>query len=205
MLFEISIDRLSGEKGEAKFISNSGHLVSFSNSLYNELSKLGIDKKTFAEIVIDFLNEDVKYYSTYIKPLSKVDECKYYSRIFEFWITSSLTSKQMFAVITSYDEISEVLLVDPQIFNYAAEKLLHYASTKECMKFSMPFIYKFIVFETFNIFKRKFNANLEKIVDKDNDKFLIAKNTEDNALIWKIEAPQFSYVSNYEENKVVDS
>lgn len=130
------------------------------------MNVLGIDKKTFAEIVIDFLNEDTKYYSTYIKPISKVEECKYYSRIFEFWITSSLTSKQMFAVITNYDEISEVLLVDPQIFTYAAEKLLHYASTKECMKFSMPFIYKFVVFETFNIFKRKFNANMQKLWEK---------------------------------------
>ncbi|BDC19455.1 hypothetical protein [Acidianus sp. HS-5] len=202
MLFEISIDKPSEEKGGVKFISNSGHLVSFSNSLFNELNVLGIDKKTFAEIVIDFLNEDTKYYSTYIKPISKVEECKYYSRIFEFWITSSLTSKQMFAVITNYDEISEVLLVDPQIFTYAAEKLLHYASTKECMKFSMPFIYKFVVFETFNIFKRKFNANMQKIVGKDKEKFLIAKNIEDNALIWKIESPRFSYVSNYEEIKV---
>ncbi|MCY0882537.1 MAG: hypothetical protein OWQ50_01715, partial [Acidianus infernus] len=63
------------------------------------------------------------------------------------------------------------------------------------------FIYKFVVFETFNIFKKKFNANSEKIIGKNNEKLLIAKNVEDNALIWKIEAPQFSYVSNYEENK----
>ncbi|MUM64310.1 hypothetical protein D1867_03385 [Acidianus infernus] len=201
MLFEISIDKLQQEEKGVNFISNSGHLVSFSSSLFNELNRLGIDKRTFAEIVIDFLNEGTKYYSTYIKPISNIEECKYYSRIFEFWITSSLTSKQMFAVITNYDEISEVLIIDPQVFNYAVEKLLNYASTKDCMKFSMPFIYKFVVFETFNIFKKKFNANSEKIIGKNNEKFLIAKNVEDNALIWKIEAPQFSYVSNYEENK----
>jgi hypothetical protein len=61
VLFEISIDKLSQEEKGVRLISNSGHLVSFSSSLFNELSRLGIDKRTFAEIVIDFLNEGTKY------------------------------------------------------------------------------------------------------------------------------------------------
>ncbi|AWR97441.1 hypothetical protein DFR86_07685 [Acidianus sulfidivorans JP7] len=201
MLFEISLDILT-PNSEKKIITDSGHIVSISTALNKELNDLRISPKTFAEIVLNFLEENTKIYSTYIHALPVKKGCKYYSRIIDIWINYSSEFKHLFLILINYDEISEVLILDPQIFEMAADKLLSYASSKDCMEVSMPYPYKFVVFETFNTFKKKFGTEFEGIIGK-NEKYLIAMDKSSKALVWKIESTKLDYLKNFQSDKYI--
>lgn len=200
MLFEISLD-LALPVGK-KVLTDSGHIISFSPALINELESLDINPKIFAEIVLEFLKENSRHLSTYIKPLPKKQGCKYYARVIDLWLHYPLRTHHVLFLLINYDEISEILILDPQVFQLATDKLLDYAASKDCLKVSMPYLYKFVVFETFNTFKKKFSVKFEGVIG-DNEKYLVALDENSKALLWKIDSPQLEYMRNFTSEKIL--
>ncbi|ARM76090.1 hypothetical protein [Acidianus manzaensis] len=200
MLFEISLDIIT--PNNKRILTESGHIASISTALTKELENLKINPKTFAEIALNFIEENTKFFSTYIHSLPIKQGCRYYSRIIDFWINYGSQSRHLFLLLINYDEISEVLILDPQIFEMATDKLLNYASSKDCMEVSMPYPYKFVVFETFNTFKKKFGIEFEGIIGN-NEKYLVAMDKTSKALIWKIESTKLDYLKNFQSDKYI--
>lgn len=200
MLFEISLDTLSSSG--KKILTESGHVVSFSTSLLSELENLSINPKLFAEIILNFLGENTRFFSTYIHSLPVKQGCKYYARVIDFWINYGSESQHVFLLLVNYEDISEILILDPQVFGIATDKILNYASSKDCMQVSMPYPYKFVIFETFNTFKKKFGTKFEGIMGN-NEKYLVAMDQNSKALVWKIESPKLHYMKNFQAEKIL--
>ncbi|EZQ01917.1 MULTISPECIES: hypothetical protein [Acidianus] len=197
MLYEISIDNLNSEN---RFLTESGHIASISNSLKEELEGLNVNIDRFSEAVIDFLKDDSKIYSTYMKPIKVTGNCPIFTRVLDLWITHTAGQTHVITLVSNYGDISEVMFVDPIVFNYASEKIMDIASSSECMELSMPFPYKFVVFETFNAFSKKFSTDFLGVIGH-REKYLMAyKSTK--AIMWKVESTKVDYLGNFHDSMI---
>lgn len=194
MLFELSLDTLS-TTGK-KILTDHGHIASFSSALLSELDKLKINPKFFAEIVLNFLKEGTKQFSSYLQPLPKRQGCRYYARVIDFWLNYGSQMQHLILILANYDDVSEILILDPQLFQNAIDKLLSFAVSKDCLEILMSYPYKFVVFETFNVFKKKFNVKFEGIIG-DSEKYLVILDEDMKALLWKVESPKLDFIRNF--------
>ncbi len=203
-MFEIFVDMVISS--EEKVITDSGHLVSFSKGLSEELKNLGIGSKTFANWVIEYFEEKSPSYSVYYKRLNVPREPEVFSRVFEFWVNFPNYQTRLFAVITNFNDVSKVTLIDSKLINVEVENVLNDVNKYKDALITMPFLYKFLVFETFNAFRKMKELKFEGIVRTTHNNYLLAVNKDLNAVIWKVDSTSLKYVNDVEnENLGVSS
>jgi len=200
-MFEIFLDKIT-PYGE-RVLTDNGHVVTFSNNLSTELKNMGINLKVFAGVVADYFNEKSKYYSIYYRPLNKYNVSDIFTRVFEFWLVYSSAQIQLFSIISSYKDISEITIIDPQFVILELEKIMNLAKNYKTATITMPFLYKFLVFETFNLFRKNNILKFEGIVKEKHDaKYMMAVNNDLNAIIWKIDSTKLDYINDISSEKI---
>ncbi len=200
-MFEIFLDKLT-PYGE-RVLTDSGHVVTFSNNLSTELKDMGINVKVFAGAVTDYLNEKTKSYSIYYRPLNTTSISEIFARVFSFWLIYSSGQIQLFAIISNYKDISEITIIDPQLVTLELEKIMNFAKNYKTATITMPFLYKFLVFEMFNLFRKNNILKFEGIIEERHDtKYMMAINKNLNAIIWKIDSTKLNYVNDISSEKI---
>ncbi|AWR94570.1 hypothetical protein [Acidianus brierleyi] len=200
-MFEIFLDKLM-PYGE-KVLTDSGHVVTFSKNLSIELKNMGINIKVFAGVVADYFNEKSKSYSIYYRPLNMANMSDIFTRVFEFWVVYSSGQIQLFSIISNYKDISEITIIDPQLVTLELEKIMNFAKNYKTATITMPFLYKFLIFETFNLFRKNNILKFEGIIEEKRDaKYMMAVNKNLNAIIWKIDSTKLNYVNDISSEKI---
>ncbi len=175
-----------GKKG----LTRDGNYFCISNFLYDELNTLGIPPMILAEAVNDFLREGTASYSVYWGSSQERGN----TRVLNLLITTPNKSKRVFLMVSNFDGIYEITLLEPFNFGNSMEKLISYGKNLEKYEVSMPFLYKFVVFETFDAFKKLSRVEFQGIISKDTEKYMVAMGNE-KALLWKIETPRVDLVN----------
>jgi len=188
VIYEIEID-VMGCKGK-KEISPSGHLYCLSSFLENELKRIGLPVSSFVEIVIDFLSEKTASHSGYT--ISKVMTKS--SRILDLWITTTEGSRRAFLVVSAFNDVTEVTLLEPFYFNQVMQKVLLHGSKLNMYEISMPFLYKFIVFETFDAFGKMSRIRYQGLISKEDYKYMVAVSEDERALVWKVDSTSLNLI-----------
>ncbi|TRM79147.1 hypothetical protein DJ531_13560, partial [Sulfolobus sp. A20-N-F6] len=118
--------------------------------------------------------------------------------IFELWVTFPNESYQKFlVVIINIEGNAQIFLLKPELYKDLSEDILSNLANKyKCLDIIMPFIYRFVVFDTFNAFKRVFDTTFEGVIDIHGEKYLTTISNSKKALMWKIDSTNVRYVSN---------
>ncbi|MEM0169099.1 MAG: hypothetical protein QXY37_00340 [Metallosphaera sp.] len=188
MVFEIKINTLpcDGKKG----FTTDGNYFCISNFLSDELAKLSISPAILAEAVIDFLNERMASYTTYWGGGNANGS----TRVLDLYIITPDVTKKTLLMISNFNGISEISLLEQFFFEQIMEKLMNYGKNLEKYEVTMPFLYKFVIFETFNVFRKLMNVKYQGIVSRGNEKYMLALENE-KALVWKVEEPKINLIN----------
>ncbi|QKQ99756.1 hypothetical protein GWK48_04550 [Metallosphaera tengchongensis] len=180
MVFEVSVDMLcEGRKG----VTAGGHFFCISTFLHKELEQLKVPDSVLVEAIVDFMNDNSVSYSVYWG--SSVSPG--HSRVLEVWVNTSEKTRRVFLVISNLDGINEIRVLEPFYFSEVAERILNYGKRLDSYRMTMPFLYKFVVFESFNVFRKLSNIEFQGIISKNNEKYMVAMENE-KALLWKVES-----------------
>ncbi|BCS91875.1 hypothetical protein [Metallosphaera javensis (ex Sakai et al. 2022)] len=188
MVFEIQLNvaDCEGKRG----ITREGHLFCISSFLNEELQRLKIPPIIFAEAVIDFLNEGSASFTAYWGS----GENGGTTRILDLSVVTPDRTRRLFLVISRFNGINEITLLEPFYFTNVMEKLISYGKNLERYQLTMPFLYKFVIFEAFHTFSRVTNVKYQGIVSEGTEKYMVALEKE-KALLWKIEEPKMNLVN----------
>ncbi|MCI2415003.1 MAG: hypothetical protein MPF33_07155 [Candidatus Aramenus sp.] len=203
-MFEIFVDMIVNS--EEKVITDDGHLVAFSKGMAEELRNLGIGSKAFANWVTAYFEERVTSYSVYYKRLNVPEGPEVFSRVFEFWVNFPNYQTKLFAVISNFKDVSKVTLIDSKLINMEVEKVMKDVNKYKDALITMPFLYKFLVFEAFNAFRKMKELRFEGLVRAKQSDYLLAVNKDLNAVIWMVDSTNLKYVNDVgKENLGVSS
>ncbi|TRM89834.1 hypothetical protein DJ529_00155 [Sulfolobus sp. C3] len=196
MRFEVAIDSVRGIG--KRYLSNEGHIVEIDSSLEAELNSIRISAKLFIEGILEFISEKSSTYSFFIPSKALSGECSNVLDIFELWVTFPNESYQKFlVVIINIEGNAQIFLLKPELYKDLSEDILSNLANKyKCLDIIMPFIYRFVVFDTFNAFKRVFDTTFEGVIDIHGEKYLTTISNSKKALMWKIDSTNVRYVSN---------
>jgi len=194
--FEVAIDSVRGIG--KRYLSSEGHIVEIDNALEAELNFIGVSPKLFIEGIIELVSERSFTYSFSIPSKMLSGECSNVLDIFELWVTFPNESYQKFlVVIINIEGNAQIFLLKPELYKNLSEDILSNLANKYvCLDIIMPFIYRFVVFDTFNAFKRVFDTTFEGIIDLHGEKYLATISNSKKALMWKIDSTNVRYVSN---------
>jgi len=194
--FEATIDYIQGIGN--RYLSSEGHVVELDGRLEKELLSVGVLPKFFIEGLVDFITENKQnIYSFFVPARSIVGECKNILKIFELWISSYNSLIKLIVIIINIEENAQILLFKPELYVTVSHDIMSTLTQKYlCVEIIMPFIYRFVIFDTFNIFKKLFNIVFEGIIDLKGNKYMTSISNDERALIWKIDSTNMKYLSN---------
>ncbi len=193
MRFEASLDVI--QPYGRRFITNDGHLVTLSSELEKECERSGLSPSMLSEIIVDFFQTKSKISSSYVVPLKGSSPSCILTNVIDLWITDASMSSHVIMTITVNGESGEVRFVYPQFFAELAKSILSNNMKYACNKIVMSFPYMFVIFDTFNAFKKVYSNVIEGIVNMEGSNYMFSR-TEMRSLIWKVDTPKVDYISN---------
>ncbi|BBG24329.1 hypothetical protein [Sulfuracidifex tepidarius] len=193
MRFEASLDVI--QPFGRRFITNEGHLVTLSSELEKECQKSGLSPTMLSEIIVDFFQSKSKISSSYVVPLKGNTSSCIITNVIDLWMTNALTSTHVIMTLSINGDSGEVRFVYPQFFAELAKSILSNNMKYECNKIVMNFPYMFVIFDTFNAFKKVYSNVVEGIVNMEGSSYMFSK-TEMRSLIWKVDTTKVDYISN---------
>ncbi|WP_338600795.1 hypothetical protein V6M85_12675 [Sulfolobus tengchongensis] len=195
MRFEATVDYLRGIG--KRYLTTEGHIIELGESLEKELYLIGISPKLFAEVLADLMAQKDGMYSFFVPAKNISEDCANVLRIFEILISTYNISRKMLVVIISVEGNAQITLLRPELYNNFSKELMAVLTKKYiCLKITMPFIYRSVVFDTFNSFKKLFNIIFEGIIKLSGNTYMATISNDKKALIWKIDSTNIEYLSN---------
>ncbi|MCH1770556.1 MULTISPECIES: hypothetical protein [Metallosphaera] len=188
MVFEVQLNvtDCQGRRG----ITRDGHLFCISSFLEQELQRLKIPPIVLAETIIDFLKEGTASYTSYWGS----GEDGGITRILDLSVVTPDRTRRVFLVISRFNGINEITLLEPFYFTNVMEKLILYGKNLDKYQVTMPFLYKFVIFEAFHTFNKVTNVKYQGIISDGKEKYMVALEKQ-KALLWKIEEPKMKLVN----------
>ncbi|ACP35764.1 conserved hypothetical protein [Sulfolobus islandicus L.S.2.15] len=195
MRFEVTVDYLQGIG--RKVLTSDGHVVELNPSLEKELSLIGVSSKLFAEGLIDAVTQNNGTYSFFLPAKKISDECENVLRIFEIWISTTNQTRKMLVIVINVEGNAQITLLRPELYNDFSKDLIEILAKRYiCLKITMPFMYRSVIFDTFNSFKRLFDIIFEGIINLSGNIYMATISNDKKALLWKIDSTNIRYVSN---------
>ena len=196
MNFEARIDYIEGIGN--RYLTSEGHIVELSKAVENELNNIGISAKLFVEGLVDFISQDnTNSYSFFIPAKPIKDHCNNIVKIFEILVSTRLSSINILTVIINIEGSAQIVLLKPELYNNISKELIQILTEKYfCLEITMPFIYRFVIFDTFNVFKKLFRITFEGIVNLSGTKYMTSISDDMKALIWQIDSTNIHYLRN---------
>ncbi len=176
-------------------MTNGGHLVTISNELKRECERNGLSPKVLSEALIDFVEGGSKFSSSYFVPLKGNPDPCVLTNIIDIWLTDALVSRHLIMTITRNQDSGEIRFVYPELFSELAKSILSSNVKYDCSMITMAFPYMFVVFDTFNAFKKVYKDAIEGIVKMEGKSFMFSRNNM-RSLIWEVDTPRVDYISN---------
>ncbi|BFH73177.1 hypothetical protein SJAV_11210 [Sulfurisphaera javensis] len=189
MRYEAFIDILSGDK---RFLSSSGDVVGITEELRKLIEQNGINLITFSDFIVEYLKENQSLLTIHVtgKPFSIL--CPNIGVFLQIWITDAEKSTQHFLAIVNYSGNVQISISKPELFDRVIfdimKKSIEYL---DCLRVEMPFLYRFIIFELFNSFRKLSKIKFEGIVDKN----IVLADYKDRGLIWEIDSTTIDYTN----------
>ena len=184
MRFEAFINKL---QGDVKFLTEESEIVGLSKHVVEEVEKVGVKPKSFSNALIEYVKDGGAYYTTYLHSKG-VEECGK-GTVFELWINED---RHDFVILVNYNGLSQVSFTKPEFFNVVAEQSVRNMLSTSCVDINMPYPYKFVVFETFNAFRKLSKVDFEGVIDKK----LVSIDDKRRGFVWVLESPNINYSSN---------
>ncbi|QGA67590.1 hypothetical protein [Sulfolobus sp. E11-6] len=195
MRFEVTIDYLQGIG--RKILTSEGHVIELNPLLETELSLIGVSPKLFAEGITDAVIQNDGTYSFFLPVKKLSDDCENILRIFEIWITTINLARKMLVIVINVEGNAQITLLKPELYNNFSKDLIEILAKKYiCLKITMPFMYRSVIFDTFNSFKRLFDIIFEGIINLSGNNYMATISNDKKALLWKIDSTNIQYVSN---------
>jgi len=184
--YEAYINRI---QGDFKFLTEDNNVIGLTKSVVEELGKVGIKPKAFANSLSEFVADKTPLFTSYTGGESKVEEPCNLGTIFELWIMKGSEEFHTFVTIVNYNGTAQVTFSKPEFFNDAMLTTMRNILSLDCVKIKMPYPYKFAVFEAFNAFRKLSNVSFEGIIREK----MISIDDKKRGLVWRIESPNFDY------------
>jgi len=185
-VFDVYVNQL---RGDFKILSNHNVVIGLNRNVISELDKVGLPYKIFVDNLSDFiLNKD--HIRTFYLVGKKQGENR--GTAFNLTVHTNIDEEDnIFFLVINQDGNVQVNFAKNNYINEsiyrATEKLLN----TDRLEFSLPYLYRFVIFEAFNSFKKLTNTVFEGIVD---DK-LIVIDDRNRGLIWEVDNLTFMYYS----------
>jgi len=193
MRFEASLDIL--QPYGRRFLTKDGRLVTLSRELVDQCEGSGISPSMLSEVISDFNESGSRISSSYLVSMrEKQNECNV-TKVIDLWITDAVKSTHVIMTVTGLGSVGELRFVYPEFFGELAKTILSNNVKYDCSSIVMTFPYMFVVFDTFNAFKKVYNNVIEGIVRMNGSSFMFSK-TEAKSLIWEVDTPKVDYISN---------
>lgn len=184
MRFEAFINKL---QGDVKFLTEESEIVGLSKYVVKEVEKVGVKPKSFSNALVEYVKDGGAYYTTYISSKG-FEECGK-GTVFELWINED---RHDFVIVVNYNGLSQVSFTKPEFFSVIAEQSVRNMLSTSCVNINMPYPYKFVVFETFNAFRKLSNVSFEGVIAKK----LVSIDDKNRGFVWVLDSPDINYSSN---------
>lgn len=188
MRYEAYLDLLQGDK---RIITTSGDIVGLSKDLLRLIEGHGIRMDVFGDFLIDYAKENTLF-TLHVsgKPFSYL--CPNIAVFVELWLTTAEKTSQNFLAIINYSGSIQLSISRPELFDRVildvTKKSIEFLN---CLRVEMPFLYKFIIFEFFNSFRKLSKVRYEGIIDRN----LVLADYKDRGLVWEIDSTTIDYTT----------
>lgn len=189
MRYEVYIDILKGDK---KVLSSNGNIVGLTNELIKVIEHNGINLNVFSDFLVDYIKDNQNLFNIHVsgKPFSFL--CPNTGIFLELWITNAEKSTQHFLALINYSGDVQISISRPELFDRVIYEIMRKSlQFLDCLRVEMPFLYRFVIFELFNSFKKLSKVRFEGKIENN----IVVADYKDRGLIWEIDSTSIDYTS----------